>query len=158
METVNEYTKNERVAKYAILIIALTFMIFFFSEMVQGLRFHPLQYLLVGLALSLFYVLLLSFSEHIGFNAAYLVSAAATIALIAYYAGSTARSRPFGIRLALLLTAIFGFIFTILQMEDFALLAGSLGLFTALAAVMHYSRHIDWTGRGNMPEPAEEIE
>ena len=145
MRPVNEYTKTERAAKYAVLIIALTFMIFFFTEMLRNVRFHPLQYLLVGLALSLFYVLLLSFSEHIGFNAAYLVASAATISLIAYYAGSTARSRTLGIRLATLLSVIFGFIFTILQMEDFALLAGSIGLFLALAAAMHFSRHVDWS-------------
>jgi inner membrane protein len=141
---VDEYLKNERTAKYAILVIGLTFLIYFFFETLRKFRIHPFQYLLIGLALVVFYLLLLSFSEQIGFNAAYGVAAVATIGLISFYSASVLRLPILLIQLTILLGIIFGFIFVVLQLEDFALLAGSLGIFVALAAVMFYSRKVDW--------------
>jgi inner membrane protein len=152
---VNEYLKNTRSAKYAILVIGLTFMLYFFFEVLRKLFIHPFQYLLVGLALTVFYLLLLSLSEHLGFNAAYLVSAFATIALICGYSHSVLKIKRLVLQLFGLLVAIYGFIFVLLQLEDFALLAGSIGVFIALAAVMHGSRKVDWYNLGSRSKTAE---
>ena len=141
---VDEYLKNERTAKYAILVIGLTFLIYFFFETLRKFRIHPFQYLLIGLALVVFYLLLLSLSEQIGFNAAYGIASIATIGLISFYSASVLRLPKLLLQLILLLGIIFGFIFVVLQLEDYALLAGSLGIFVALAAVMFYSRKVDW--------------
>ncbi|MBI5917248.1 MAG: cell envelope integrity protein CreD [Bacteroidetes bacterium] len=146
---VDEYLKNTRSAKYAILIIGLTFLVYFFFEVLQRLFIHPFQYLLVGLALTVFYLLLLSLSEHLGFNIAYLISATATVGLITGYSLSVLGIRRLVFQLLLMLAAIYGFIFILLQLEDYALLAGSLGVFAALAAVMRYSRKVDWYNLGS---------
>jgi inner membrane protein len=107
-----------------------------------------MHYILVGLAISIFYILLLSLSEHIGFNLAYILSAWAVVGLIGIYTTSIVKSRYLVLMLAGILASIFGFIFIILQLEDFALLAGSIGLFVVLAIVMYYSRNIDWNKVG----------
>ena len=148
IKPVDEYLKNTRSAKYAILVIGLTFLLYFFFEVLQKLLIHPFQYLLVGLALTVFYLLLLSLSEHVGFNAAYLVSSVATISLIAGYSFSVLKVKRLIFQLLLLLAAIYGFIFVLLQLEDYALLAGSAGVFIALSAVMYASRKIDWYNLG----------
>ncbi len=144
LQTVDEYAKTERSSKYAILVIGLTFLIYFFFETLRRFHIHPFQYLLVGLALSVFYLLLLSLSEHLGFNAAYAVASAATIGLIAVYSAGVFKNLRLTVQLALLLALIYGFIFIVLQLEDYALLTGSIGIFAALAAVMFYSRNVDW--------------
>lgn len=144
IQPVDEYLKNERSAKYAILVIGLTFMIYFFFEILRKFYIHPFQYFLVGLALSVFYLLLLSLSEQLGFDLAYLIASLATVGLIAGYSNSFLKSPRLSIQLTLLLAAIYAFIFVVLQLEDYALLAGSVGLFAALAAVMYYSRKVDW--------------
>lgn len=142
--SVDDYQKNTRAAKYAILIIGLTFMIYFFFETLRKLQIHPFQYLLVGLALCVFYLLLLSVSEHLGFNKAYLAATVATVGLIALYSASVLKVFRLTIQLTLLLVTIFGFVFVVLQQEDYALLLGSVGIFIALAVVMLYSRKVDW--------------
>ncbi len=141
---VDEYQKAYRSAKYSVLIICLSFLIFFFNEVMNRKRIHPIQYLLVGLALCMFYTLLLSLSEHMGFNLAYLIAAIATVAIITIYTLGVFGNRKFSLILSGLLVLIYGFVFTILQLEDFALLMGSLGLFLILALVMYLSRKIDW--------------
>ena len=140
------YTKTERSIKYAILFIGLTFLIFFFLELLNGSGIHPLQYVLIGFALCIFYVLLLSFSEYMRFGLAYLISAVMTIGLISWYAASVLKQRRMAIFVGGCLSLLYGFLFTIIQLEDYALLAGSLGLFFILATVMYYSRKIDWGG------------
>jgi len=152
IKPVDEYLKNTRSAKYAILVIGLTFMLYFFFEVLRKLFIHPFQYLLVGLALTIFYMLLLSLSEHVGFNNAYLISSFATIGLICGYSFSVLRLRRLVFQLFGLLVAIYGFIFVLLQLEDFALLAGSIGVFIALAAVMYGSRKVDWYNLGTREE------
>jgi len=149
IQPVDEYAKNNRSAKYAILVIGLTFLIYFFFETMRRFHIHPFQYFLIGLAISVFYLLLLSLSEQIGFNYAYLAASVATIGLIVVYSASVLKSIRLVIQLALMLSAIYGFIFIILQLEDYALLAGSLGIFAALAAVMYYSRKVDWYNLGD---------
>ncbi|MBV6428413.1 MAG: Inner membrane protein CreD [Haliscomenobacter sp.] len=144
IEPVDNYLKNTRSAKYAILVIGLTFLIYFFFETLKHVHIHPFQYFLVGLAIMVFYLLLLSLSEHIGYDLAYLSGAVATIGLVAAYSASILRSPRMTAQLALLLSAIYAFIYIVLQLEDFALLAGSLGVFAALAIVMWTSRKVDW--------------
>lgn len=141
---VDQYQKSMRSAKYAILFISLTFVVFFFIETLNAKRIHPIQYILVGLALSIFYVLLLSFSEHIGFNGAFLLASLAITALIGLYSLSVFQNRRLAALMALLLVIMYGFIYTILQLEDYALLMGSVGLFIVLGMVMYLSRKIDW--------------
>jgi inner membrane protein len=144
VQPVDEYAKNTRSAKYAILVIGLTFLTWFFFEILRHFHIHPFQYLLVGLAISVFFLLLLSLSEHIGFDMAYFSAAVATVGLITVYSASVLQIRRLAIQLALILSAIYGFIFVVLQLEDFALLVGSLGIFIALALVMYHSRKVDW--------------
>ncbi|MCB9333839.1 MAG: cell envelope integrity protein CreD [Lewinellaceae bacterium] len=152
VQTVDEYAKTERSSKYAILVIGLTFLIYFFFETLRRFHIHPFQYLLVGLALSVFYLLLLSLSEHLGFNTAYAVATAATIGLITVYSAGVFKNLRMTVQLTLLLGLIYGFIFIVLQLEDYALLTGSIGIFAALAAVMYYSRNVDWY---NLSETAQ---
>ena len=140
----DHYQQSMRSAKYAIMFISLTFMVFFFMETVNKKRIHPIQYILVGLALSIFFVLILSLSEFIGFNAAYGVGALATTLLITIYSSSMLTSGKLTAFLFGLLGVMYGFIYTILQLEDTALLAGSIGLFIILATVMIWSRKVDW--------------
>lgn len=144
IRSVDTYSKAHRVVKYAILIIVLTFLVFFFSELVKGARVNSLQYVLVGLALVLFYTLLLSFSEHIGFNNAYLVATVMTVGMEFLYARSVLKSTALGVYVAGVLSLLYTFIFVLIQLKDFALLTGSLGLFVILGVVMYISRHVKW--------------
>jgi inner membrane protein len=154
IQTVDEYAKTDRSSKYAILVIGLTFLIYFFYETLRKFHIHPFQYLLVGLALSVFYLLLLSLSEHLGFNKAYFAAAGVTIALITMYSAGVFKIRRLVLQLFMLLTLIYTFIFIVLQLEDYALLAGSIGIFTALAAVMFYSRNVDWYNLSRDDKPS----
>lgn len=141
---VDNYQKSFRVAKYAVLFIVLTFLVFFFLEILANTFIHPIQYLLVGFALVIFYSLLLAFSEHMIFNLAYLSAAVLTLVLISTYISSVLKSKQFGLMILGILMILYLFIFTIIQLEDFALLIGSLGLFFILALLMFFSRKIDW--------------
>ncbi|WP_303310474.1 cell envelope integrity protein CreD [Hymenobacter sp. BT730] len=141
---VDEYQKNMRAAKYALLPISLTFLIFFFVEVLNRKRIHPFQYILVGLGLVIFYVLLLALSEHMSFNAAYALAGLAIIGLVTAYAASIFRQRRLTLITAGVLTLVYGFVFVVLQLQDYALLIGSLGLLLVLATVMYLSRRINW--------------
>jgi inner membrane protein len=142
------YGKTERSVKYAILFIALTFIVFFFLEILQKRLVHPLQYLLVGFALCIFYTLLLSISEYTGFNTAYLIASAATVALIGLYVWSVFHSGLTALGFTAGLSGLYGYIYILIQLEDYALLFGSIGLFVILAVIMYFSRRIDWYGAG----------
>ncbi len=140
----DEYQQTVRALKYAIMLMALTFLVLFFYEAMRKVRVHPLQYILIGLALALFYLLLLSLSEYLGFKGAYLLSMITITGLITLYSKSIFKSwRPAFLE-ALILLFIYGFIFVILQLEDYSLLVGSLGLLFILSTVMYVSRKIDW--------------
>ena len=141
---VDHYQKSMRSVKYAILFIALNFIIFIFIEIKSKTRIHPFQYLLVALALLIFYVLLTSIGEQIGFNLAYLVSALAVTGLITWYAYNIFRNIRMAGWVTLLQTGLYLFLFTILQLQDYALLAGSIGLFVILAIIMKASQKIKW--------------
>jgi len=141
---VNAYQKTMRSIKYAILCILLTFAAFFLIETIHRKSVHPFQYGLIGLALILFYTLLLSFSEYIGFNPAYAVAAICTIGLIAWFVNGILQSGRLSTLLALVLVMVYGYVFTILQLQDYSLLLGSVGLFITLAIIMHFSRRLQW--------------
>lgn len=143
---IDGYTKTDRSIKYAILFIGLTFLIFFFLETLSSKPIHPLQYILIGFALCLFYVLLLSISEHISYNWAYLIASFMTIGLITWYSRSILKESKLSLLVAGNLVILYGFIFVIIQLEDLSLLIGSLGLFLILVLVMYFSKKIDWTG------------
>ncbi|MDR2036972.1 MAG: cell envelope integrity protein CreD [Bacteroidales bacterium] len=150
---VDHYQKSERSVKYAIMFIALTFLVFFLVELISRKRIHPLQYLLVSIGLILFYSLLLALSEHMNFNLAYLLSALSIILLITGYSWSIFRTKKQTALMGIFLTALYIFLYTILQLEDLALLIGSVGLFIALAVVMYISRKIDWYRNQSEDEP-----
>lgn len=141
---VDHYQKSMRSAKYAILFIALNFIVFIFIELKSKIRIHPFQYSLVAFALLMFYALLISLGEQIGFNWAYLISAAAVTTLISWYTSKILRNRRMVGQIAGLQTGLYLFLFTILQLQDYALLAGSIGLFVILALIMHASQQIKW--------------
>ncbi|GAH21121.1 unnamed protein product, partial [marine sediment metagenome] len=141
---VDEYQKTMRSVKYAVMFISLTFMIFFFVEVINKKRIHPVQYILVGLALVIFFTLLLSLSEHINFNFAYLIASIATILLITAYSKTIFKSNFLTILMGSVLLILYGFMYTILQLQDYSLLLGSIGLFIVLAVAMYLSRKIDW--------------
>ena len=144
LQPADQYAKTTRSVKYAILIIGLSFALFFIIELMQKNPLHPVQYILVGLALVIFYSLLLSISEFLLFDQAYLIAAAATVSLLTLYAKAHFKSwGPAGI-FALVIGGLYGFIFILIRLEDTALLVGSIGLFIVLALVMYASRKINW--------------
>ena len=141
---VDFYTQVDRTVKYAILFIALTFLSFFLFETLCKLRIHPIQYLLVGFALALFYLLLLAFAEHIGFLSAYVTASIMTIGLISGYSMSVLHKKRRAFSILALLIALYGYLYLLLQMEEYALLSGSILLFIILGSVMLITRKIDW--------------
>lgn len=144
IQPVDHYDKSERAAKYAILIIALSFLTFFLLEIVHKKPVHAIQYLLIGFALVVFYTLLLAFSEHVGFNGAYILASLATIGLIGLYTKAIWHSDRFAWYMSGILAFLYGLIFVILQSEDYALMIGSITIFLVLALVMYITRRIDW--------------
>jgi len=144
VDPVNVYSQADRATKYGILFIVLTFVGFALFELIKRLPIHPLQYLLVGLALAIFFLLLLSLSEHIAFWQAYVASAIACIGLQAVYLSHVLRSRRRALGFAAMLTTLYGVLYGLLVSEDNALLMGSLLLFGILAAIMWITRKVDW--------------
>lgn len=140
----NQYQQSIRSVKYAILFISLTFITFFFIEVLNKDRIHPIQYILVGLALCIFFVLLISISEHLSFNFAFILSSLSVTLLIALYSKAIFKNNKIAFLISGILIVLYGFIFTILQLEDYALLIGTLGLFIVLTLVMYFSRKINW--------------
>ncbi|HEX4860116.1 MAG TPA: cell envelope integrity protein CreD [Rhizomicrobium sp.] len=143
-QPVDHYQLVQRSLKYSVLFVALAFLIFFVVETVSPQRLHAVQYALVGAAQVLFYLLLLSFSEHIGFGPAYLAAATATVGATSLYAVSALASQARAGVLCAVLSAIYGLLYVILNAEDYALLIGSGLLFAALAATMYVTRNINW--------------
>jgi inner membrane protein len=141
---VDEYTKTTRAVKYLIMFVSLTFLIFFLVEVFNKKRIHPIQYLLIGLALCIFYVLLLSLTEHLNFELAYIIASISIIALITFYVKSAMTGKALMPITASALVTLYGFLYVLLQNQDYALLLGSVGLFVILALVMFMSRKVDW--------------
>lgn len=156
VEPANPYQSVSRSLKYAPMFIGLVFLAYFLFETTTGKRVHPAQYILVGLAQVIFYMLLLSIAEHTGFDIAFGIAATATVALISAYAGWTFHSRAQGIRALVAFTFLYGLIYVLMRLEDYALLVGALASFAAIAAVMWFTRNIDWYGgKGDRGEPAD---
>jgi inner membrane protein len=141
---VDQYQKTTRAAKYAILVILLSFLSLFFTELLNKRNVHFLQYVLIGAAMTIYYTLLLALSEQIGFNMAYILASAATIGLIGTFIWSLLKNYKAAILFAGILSMFYGFIFVILQLQDMALLVGSVGLFVIIATLMYLSQKISW--------------
>ncbi len=141
---VDFYQKSMRTTKYSVLFVVLTFLAFFISELVTYVRLHPMQYLLIGLAIVTFYSLLISLSEHIKFATAYAISSSAIAVLVAAYAKSILKSTKSAIIMGSVLAIVYVYSYWLLQMVDYALVVGSVGLFFVLSIVMYVTRNLDW--------------
>jgi len=141
---VDEYQKTMRMSKYSLMIIVLTFLSFFLIEVFSKKIIHPIQYLLVGLALIIFYSILLAVTEYIVFDYSYLISSLLTITLIGLYVMSIYKSKQIAAIIAGMLFLFYGFMYVILQLQDYSLLLGNIALFTILALVMFFTRKINW--------------
>lgn len=144
VEPVNLYVQTDRATKYGFLFVAFTFAAFALFELLRRMQIHPLQYLLVGTSLAMFFLLLVALAEHIEFWAAYAISAAACVSLLAFYVRHVLRSNRLGAGFAGLIGALYGALFVLLQSEDHALLLGALLCFGLLGLVMALTRKVDW--------------
>jgi inner membrane protein len=142
--TADIYQKSMRLAKYSIIFLVFTFATFFFSEIISKQRIHPIQYILIGLAILIFYTLVLSLSEHMHFNYAYILSAASVTLIISAYAKAIISNSRFALTILGILTILYCYLFIVLQLEDYALILGSIGLLIMLALVMYITRKINW--------------
>jgi inner membrane protein len=143
---IDEYQKTLRSVKYCIMFIIITFLTFFFVEVLSKRRIHAIQYLLVGSAICLFYVLLLSISEHLRFSSSYLVSCVSILILVTAYVRFVFKNNMLTAVFAGILAILYGFFYSLLQLEDYSLLLGSIGLFIILATIMYLTRKVDWYG------------
>jgi inner membrane protein len=141
---VNQYQQNERASKYGFLVIGLTFLIFFLIQSVSKIKIHIFNYSMIGLALIMFYTLLISITEHSSFLKAYITSSISVITLITLYSIAILNNKKFPLFIGAALLSLYTFIYVIIQLENYALLVGSIGLFTILALIMFFSRKIDW--------------
>lgn len=151
IQPVDLYQTVERSVKYGFLFIGLTFAAFFLFEVLERVAIHPVQYALVGIALAIFFLLLISLSEHLGFAPAYAIAAGSCDALIGYYVGHVLKSMRRGALFALALGALYGLLYVLLRMEDHALLMGSLLVFACVASAMVATRRVDWYAIGATP-------
>jgi inner membrane protein len=144
IKPVDIYQTSERAVKYSMLFIILTFLVFFFTEVLVKKSAHPIQYLMAGVALCVFFSLLIALSEHTGFNLAYLIASTVIILMITLYTQSVFKHRKVSLTVMGVLVALFAFLFVALQLEDYALLFGNIGLVVILGVVMWVSRKVDW--------------
>lgn len=143
---VDVYQKTTRSAKYAMAVIAMIFVSVFFIEIKSKTKIHPVQYVLIGLALVVYYTLLLSLSEYIGFVYAYLAASVSVIGLITLFVKSILHDMRLSLTTSGILALFYGFTYTLIQLEDYALLLGSIALFVILGVIMYISRRINWYG------------
>jgi len=144
LQPVDEYQRTTRSTKYNLMFIVLTFLVIFLVELIKSTKIHPVQYLMIGFAVSIFYLLLLSLSEQMTFNLAYLIACVAVISLVGFYSYFVFHSRQLALLMVFIMILLYTFFFTLLQMQDLSVLIGSIGLFIILALVMYLSRNIDW--------------
>jgi inner membrane protein len=152
VETTNIYTGVDRALKYSIMFIGLVFLTYFMFEIVSGARAHPAQYIMVGLAQAIFYLLLLAFAEQIGFTIAFIIAAGATVILISLYVAAVFRKRVYIVPAFLTFTVVYALMYVLMQMEEYSLLVGSLASFGALAALMYLTRNVAWYGAADARE------
>ena len=146
VEVADPYQSVNRSRKYVLLFVGLVFLSYFVFEIATGKRLHPAQYLLIGLAQIIFYLLLLSLSERIGFDWAFALAGAATVGLLSTNAAWVFSSRAHGVRALAIFTLLYASIYVLLRLEDNALLVGAIASFLAIAATMYFTRKIDWYG------------
>lgn len=144
MIPVDDYLQSERATKYGYLVITLTFLVFFIIQSLSKINIHPFQYLMIGLALIMFYTLLISITEHSNFLKAYTIASISVISLITLYSKSILKTFKFPLFILISLGLLYSFIYVIIQLESYALLVGSIGLFAILSIVMYVSRKIEW--------------
>jgi inner membrane protein involved in colicin E2 resistance len=152
----DSYRSTERSLKYITLFLGLVFLTYFLFEITTGKRVHPGQYALVGVAQTVFYLLLLSLSEHIGFDFSFLIAGSATVLLFSINAEWVFLSRKLGLRALAVFSLLYAFIYVLLRLEDYALLIGALTSFTAVAITMYLTRRVDWyrTAANQVPSSA----
>ena len=150
----DSYRSTRRSLHYITLFLGLVFLTYFLFEVHTGKRVHPAQYALVGVAQTVFYLLLLSFAEHLGFDLSFLIAGVSTIALLSVNTEWVFRSRKLALRALAVFTALYGFIYVLLRVEAFALLVGAITSFVAVAAAMYVTRNVDWYGSGNSATPS----
>ncbi len=141
---VDHYRMSQRSVKYQILFLVLTFATLWLFEVLAKIRVHPVQYLLIGVGMCLFYLLELSLAEHFGFVRAYTIAGAAIVVLITSYSAAVLKTRKRAVIVGLVVTLLYIYLYVLLMIEDYALLAGSIGLFIALAIIMFLTRRVDW--------------
>lgn len=141
---VDQYQKSIRTAKYGHLLIILTFVALFLVEVIKKIRIHPFQYILLAAALIMYYTLLLSFAEQVGYTLAYVIASLSTVVLVGLYSFSFLKSKKLVLLFTGLLLVFYTFIFVIVMQQDFSLLIGSVGLFLIIAVLMYVSRNINW--------------
>lgn len=144
VEVADPYQSVNRSLKYVLLFLGLLFLTYFIFEVTTGKRVHPAQYILVGIAQIIFYLLLLSLAERIGFDFGFLLAGAATVALLSANTGWIFASRAQGVRALIVFSLLYGLIYMLLRLEDNALLVGAIASFVAVAATMYFTRWIDW--------------
>ena len=149
---IDNYLKTHRSIRYSILFIGFTFLVLFIIEMLYKIYIHPVHYILVGAALVIFYTLLLSISEYISFNFSFALSSLLTITLIGGYLRTLLRSNKYAILISMMLIVMYALIFTMIQVQEFALIMGSIGLFIILAIVMYFSNKITWNKQDQSQE------
>jgi inner membrane protein len=155
----NPYQSVERALKYAPMFIGLVFLTYFLFEATSRVRAHPAQYVLVGLAQTVFYMLLLSISEVAGFNLGFIIAATATVLTLSSYAGSVFGSRMAMLKALAVFTTLYALIYVLMRQEDYGLLVGSIAAFLAIAGTMWMTRNLDWygVGRSSAPQPARQV-
>ncbi len=141
---VDIYTQTTRAVKYMIMFVGLTFLVFFLVEVFSNNKIHPIQYLLIGVSLCIFYLLLLALSEHVNFGLAYFLASLSVVILIGAYVRSALEKKVIPLITVGMLTILYGFLYILLQNQDYALLIGSVGLFLIIAAVMYTTRNVNW--------------
>ncbi|WP_425410723.1 cell envelope integrity protein CreD [Hyphococcus sp.] len=146
------YQSVNRALKYALMFLGVVFLTFFIFEVMTGARAHAAQYLLLGLAQVIFYLLALSMSEHFGFDAAFFLSGAATILLSSAYAATVFHSKIQGLIALAAFSGAYGLIYLLMKSEDYALLIGSVTAFGAVALTMYATRHLNWYGASQEPQ------
>jgi len=142
----NPYRMLNRALKYSVLFMGIIFLTFFLSEIVMSVAIHPAQYGLVGLAQAVFYLLLLAFSEHVGFNFAFFISASATLSLTAIYAANSFGRAGYALRYGVIFASVYGLMFILLRVQGTALLTSSVICFLIIALTMYLTRNLDWYG------------
>ncbi len=152
IDPANPYQSVTRALKYALMFLGVVFLAYFLMEATSDRRVHPAQYILVGHAQLIFYLLLLSIAERIGFDMAFLLAATATVTLIGGYAGAVFQSRRRGVIAFLAFSVLYALIYMLMRLEDYALLAGSIAAFVTIAAVMWFTRNLDWYGLVRGPD------